>query len=155
MKQSTKLRQDCIRTEAADYLKTWIGTPYFWGGNDFYAFDCSGLVVEVLQAHGILKRGTDYSAQGLRELFKNHRQPEKPYIGCLVFWVNNQNRATHVAMCLNDMFIIHASGGGRFTNTLKGAIQDDAFVKKDFLPAEIERRTGYQVEFLDPFGGEE
>ena len=51
-----------------EYLKTFIGRPYIWGGNGTgktaHGFDCSGLVLEGLWAFG-LYTGADTTAQGL------------------------------------------------------------------------------------------
>ncbi|GAH11032.1 unnamed protein product [marine sediment metagenome] len=30
------------RNRAIEYLKTWLGTPYIIGGDDFQGLDCSG-----------------------------------------------------------------------------------------------------------------
>jgi cell wall-associated NlpC family hydrolase len=149
---------DFIRNAAADYVSKWIGRPYFWGGDDPMAgFDCSGLIMEVLQAHGIYQRGTDRSANGIFNDFKDFElvKPYKPYAGCLVFWFSpTTKRAVHVAMMIDKFFIVHAAGGGKRTNSLKDAIDQNAYIKKDKLSQETSRRmnsNGQRHKILDPF----
>jgi hypothetical protein len=123
-----------------DYLARFIGTPYAWGGNDPIAgFDCSGLMVEVLQAVGILPRRGDWSATGLRELFAGRapvRDQRDLRPGMLVFWPSSDGggRMRHVEMIwrvLDDgtVLTIGASGGGSATTTLADAVRQDAYVK--------------------------
>jgi hypothetical protein len=55
-----------LRAKAAEYVWTFLGLPYRWGGDDpIQGFDCSGLIVEVLQAVGLLPHGSDLTANGL------------------------------------------------------------------------------------------
>ncbi len=114
-------------------------------------FDCSGEVNEVLQAHGLISRDEDYTAEGQRQLFSQYVVP-RPYVGCLAFFIHPTKKiATHVAMCIDENFIIHASGGGSGVTSLKEAIRQNAYIKKDSLKAEIERRQGFKVIYIDPF----
>jgi len=188
------LKQEYIRAEAVDYLKHWLGLPYSWGGNDpAQGFDCSGLAIEILQAHGLMRRGDDDKAEGLRHKYSQYTV-EKPHAGCLVFFIHPTRQiATHVAMAIDNDFIIHASGGGApkfdigkeilkdhilkkyfhdwdspdqvnksFNNHLfykaireflfkMQAKQQNAYIKKDSLKAEIKRRSQYGVVYVDPF----
>jgi len=152
MSNTPLIKQSYVRNEAIDYLKRWLGLPYFWGGNDPMAgFDCSGLIIEVLQAHGLLSRYEDYTAEGLKRKYAQYIVDE-PYIGCLVFFIHPKKFiATHVAMAVDMDFIIHASGGGSSITSLKEAIRQNAYIKKDSLKAEIERRQGFKVIYIDPF----
>ena len=151
MNHSHLVKQEYIRAEAVDYLKHWLGLPYSWGGDDFSGFDCSGLIIEVLQAHGLIPRNKDYTAEGLRQKYAKYSPPE-PHAGCLIFFIHpTRQTATHVAMAISKDFIIHSSGGGRGVKSLKEAIKQNAYIKKDSLKAEIERRSKYKVLYLDPF----
>jgi len=152
MKSTNLVKQDYIRAEAVDYIKHWLGLPYFWAGDDPIAgFDCSGLMIEVLQAHGLIPRNKDYSAEGLRRKYAKYSRAE-PYAGCLVLFIHPKKLiAWHVAMAVSKDFIIHASGGGRGVKSLKEAIEQNAYIKKDSLISEIERRSEYKVLYIDPF----
>ena len=132
------------RKLAITYAMHFIGTWYSWGGDDPSGFDCSGYIVEVLQAVGLLGRKEDLTADGLYRRFKNY-EVEKPYAGCLVFWGSNKKK-THVELCIDEYHSIGASGGGRFVKTKEDAIKANAFIK--IRP--IDSRTGKKW-FVDPF----
>jgi len=134
-------------TQAVWYLKQWPGTPYLWGGDDFSGFDCSGLILEVLQSVGVLPHGIDMTAHSLYLRFK--KNPAKPGPGHLVFWFRD-GRAIHVEMMVNDMFTIGASGGGHKVKSIKDAIKYNAFVK--MRPLEY-RGANYKI--VDPFKEDE
>ena len=136
-----------LRDKAVDYLQRWIGTVYSWAGDDAIGgFDCSGLIVEVLQAVGLIPHKSDYSANALYGIFKD-RKRERGYKGCLVFWMNStQDRMIHVEMMVDDYHVVGASGGGSKTKTIADAIRDNAFVKM--------RPLGYRglnYKICDPF----
>ena len=108
-------------------------------------FDCSGLIVEVLQGVGRLAHGRDYTAHDLWTIFKPF-QVEKGYRGCLVFWFNENGQAKHVEMMVDNEFVIGASGGGSMTRTAEDAIKQNAFVKMRPL-----RYRGSNFKIVDPF----
>lgn len=144
-----------IRKKAVWYLCLWIGRPYCWGGDDPVAgFDCSGLIMEDLTAVGIYKRGgIDKTAHGIYLDFKYNEKP-KIYAGCLVFWFNETGRASHVAMAIDDTFIVHASGGGKKIKFLKDAIRYNAFIKMDRFEEVVEfrkKKYNQDCKICDPF----
>jgi len=108
-------------------------------------FDCSGLIVEILQAVGLLAHRSDYDAGGLWDLFKTHEVPAG-YSGCLVFWFNAAKYPMHIEIMLDDSHTIGASGGGNATTSLTAAIQANAFIK---IRPITYRGPGYRI--LDPF----
>jgi len=122
-----------IRSEMVDYIKWFIGKPYIWGGDDpVKGFDCSGLIHEVLQAHGLEKRGFDSTAHDLYCKLLNQGLPKLAtgYPGCLVFWFKN-GKAVHVAMLIGNEFICHAGGGGSSTTSVDEAAKQNAYIRKD------------------------
>lgn len=138
------VKANYFRAKAAEYIWQFIGRPYAWGGDDPMAgFDCSGLIVEVLRATGLLAPHEDLTADGLWQKFKKY-QVVKPYTGCLLFWFKN-NKAIHVEMAIDDFFTIGASGGGPHVKDLSQAIKENAFVKMN----PIESRPGWRA--VDPF----
>lgn len=132
------------RERAVWYLTKWIGTFYLWAGNDPSGFDCSGLIIEVLKAVGLLPHVFDDTAHGLYLRYK----PQKTDTlapGCLVFWLKD-GKARHVEMAIDKHHTIGASGGGSTTLTIADAIKHDAFVK---MRPVAYRGTDYKI--VDPF----
>ena len=121
---------DTMRAWAVSTLLSLHGKPYIWGGDDPMAgFDCSGLVIEVLQSVGMIKRGLDYTAAGLQSIFSD-RVVDHPKEGCLVFWYDSHGgKIIHVEMCVDKYYVVGASGGGRATDSLQDAINQNAYVK--------------------------
>lgn len=138
------------RDAAVEYAKTFLGDFYTWGGDDPSGFDCSGLVVEILKAVGVLPRGGDWSAAGLLQILvaDNKTSPQTLVPGVLVFY-REQGRVVHVEMVVETLadhtrLAIGASGGGPFVKTREDAIAANAFVK--LRPV----RAGWS-DAIDPF----
>jgi len=136
------------RDLAIEALKSHVNLPYIWGGNDPLAgFDCSGLMVEVLQAVGVLAKGSDFTADGLSKKFPETEifQP-----GVMVFWDwNKDGRIDHVEMIAflddeGEVYTIGASGGDSATSSRQAAVSGDAYVK-------IRPLVGGYTIALDPF----
>ena len=128
-----------------DVLWSFHGTWYSWGGDDPEGFDCSGLVVEGLKSVGVIERGTDYTAQGLFNMF---REVGEASSGVLAFWGTGE-KVLHVEVCIDEEHCIGASGGGSATSSKADAIRANAFVK--IRP--IERGREF-VGYADPFYGD-
>lgn len=100
------------------YSKALIGKPYIWGGSGAEGFDCSGFVVEVLQACGWIPHG-DWTSQGLLELLskKGWEKVRKTEINSptICFW--GKERATHCSIAIDDKFVIEAGGGDAKSTT--------------------------------------
>lgn len=147
------LEKSYLREEFIHYIEQWIGTPYRWAGDDFSSLDCSGLIMEGGKGIGIFDEREDYSANGLYKLWKKN-EVDKPYRGCLVFWFDKKGRALHVAVMKDDSLLIHAAGGGRLTQTIKDAMEHNAYVKQRSLEkvaAIRKRRYGQEYKIVDPF----
>ena len=138
-----------VRDLAVKYLWHWIGTKYHYGGDDsILGFDCSGLIVEILQAVGILEGANqnykDWTAHGLYLKFKD-KIPTVATEGCLIFWFRN-GKAVHVGMLVESDFCISSASGDENTTTTEEAIKRNAFVK---LRPNTYRGTSYKI--VDPF----
>lgn len=131
---------------AVKYAWAHLGEPYRWAGDDpIQGFDCSGLVIEVLIAAGLLPHRYDTTAEGLHEKWEANTVPAAQ-AGCLVFWTNSLGRISHVEMAIDEGHTIGASGGGASTTDEEAAAQQNAFVKV--------RPIGYRganYKIVDPF----
>lgn len=143
VKNMTPYDVDLLKTSFIEYLKSFEGTFYMWGGDDPSGFDCSGLAVEVLKSIGLLGRNSDYTGEGLRSLFSKYEVPA-PYDGCLVFFMRN-GKAYHVEIAINKFQTIGASGGGSNIKTVQDAIKHNAYVKRRPIP------QSSNLIFIDPF----
>jgi len=87
--------------------KSFLNSPYLWGGRTHFGIDCSGYVQAVFKLHGTkLKRDASQQAeQGTSVASLNEAR-----LGDLVFFKNADGRVVHVGIMLNDKQIIHASG---------------------------------------------
>lgn len=119
---------DYRRALMVDYASHFIGTRYRWGGDDPLAgFDCSGFVIECLQAVGLLG-DVDTTADGLLQLFRP-QMVNLGYAGCLAFWLDAAGRATHTMLMIDPFHVLGAAGGGSGTRTAEDAAGANAFIK--------------------------
>jgi len=137
------IRNEILIKTGLDYIKTFYGKPYIWGGDDaIEGFDCSGLVIEFLKACGIVDENFDATAQ---ELSRKYIEVSNPKPGTLVFFGRPEN-ITHVGICLNHLQFIEAGGGGRNTTNSEIASEQNAVIRLRL----IANRKSW-VGFVDPF----
>lgn len=108
-----------------DYAMSLVGLPYRWGGDDpVHGFDCSGLVLELLESQGAYTGG-DTTAAGLHKFLAGHGV-DAPGFGVLAFF---GTPISHVAFCLNGQLMLEAGGGGAKTTSLEAAAAQNAYVR--------------------------
>lgn len=96
------------RLSILETAKTYLDTPYLWGGKTMMGIDCSGFSQIVYYLNGIqIARDASLQAiQGTDVPFLQEAQD-----GDLAFFDNEEGNITHVGILLNEGQIIHASHG--------------------------------------------
>lgn len=113
-----------------DYAFSLLGLPYTWGGDDTIdGFDCSGLVIELLQSCDLFPHGKDTTAQGLYNKFRYESEVNKRDFGSLVFFGKNINEISHVGFMIDNFRMIEAGGGNSQTKNRDMAKKQNAFVR--------------------------
>ncbi|PTQ97976.1 SH3 domain-containing protein [Mucilaginibacter yixingensis] len=87
--------------------KSFLNTPYLWGGRTHFGIDCSGFTQAVMRTQNILLKRDAYmqAEQGNTVDFLQEAK-----LGDLAFFDNDEGRIVHVGIMLNNEQIIHASG---------------------------------------------
>jgi lipoprotein Spr len=120
-KTSKASKHDATPTAVANALvqeaRTWIGTPYKWGGHDHTGADCSGFLMEVYKAAvdvDIPRTTKDQRDQCL------YVDKDNISIGDIIFFTSNNSggKIAHVGMYVGDGRMIHASSS-------RGVVEDN------------------------------
>lgn len=91
--------------------RSFVGTPYMWGGNSIKHFDCSGLVKFCYYMNGlILPRNASQQIRCGKPVTQEEWQPGD----LLFFGKKDPLKVTHVAMYAGDGMIVHSSKKVRY-----------------------------------------
>lgn len=103
--------------------RTFLGTPYLWGGATVKGFDCSGLVKMTYMMHGVLTmRDADQQMRTGVEVpydFDQMRPGDLLFFGTKAT-ATTPAKAGHVAIYIGDGRIIHASQNVHVRSLVKG-----------------------------------
>jgi cell wall-associated NlpC family hydrolase len=93
--------------ELVAFARSYLNTPYLWGGRSSFGIDCSGFSQQVykLAGYALLRDASQQATQGEVVGFLQEAR-----CGDLAFFDNEEGRITHVGILLNSEEIIHAAG---------------------------------------------
>ncbi len=108
--------------------RSFLNAPYLWGGRTHFGIDCSGFTQAVFRLHGI-NINRDASQQAKQG--KPVESLQKAKLGDLAFFVNENDKISHVGIIFNTSQIIHASG----------KVKIDSIDEKGIFSQELKRYT--------------
>ena len=112
-----------------DLAMRYVGRPYIWAGSNPHGFDCSGLVIELLQSCDMFPNKGDMTSQGLYNKFIKEGIPNESGFGALAFFGKSTSRITHIGFMLDKTRMLEAGNGGSHIKTIKDAIKYGAFIR--------------------------
>lgn len=108
----------------------YVNIPYQWNGKDpLIGLDCSGFVERCLRDIGEYNSIWHRNAQQLHDYYFSNALSSEVCQDCLLFFGESIEEITHVAIALDDKWMINASGGNSSTIDFEDAVDRDARVK--------------------------
>lgn len=105
-----------------------FGRPYVWGAEGPFAFDCSGLVRFLLKDTQIFPPFDQTADDMYRYLLSEEDALNARGLGSLAFF-GSTRRIHHVGICIDELIMINASGGGAEITSIDIALSKKASVK--------------------------
>ncbi len=127
------------RTALVETAKSYLNTPYLWGGKTLLGLDCSGFsqIVYHINGYTIQRDASLQAKEGELVAFLS-----QALAGDLAFFESSEGRITHVGIILENEKIIHAAQGkvridsldqeGIYNNDLKKYTHHLRMIKRYF-----------------------
>lgn len=114
--KKTEKKKKGIRTRIVEEARSWVGTPYRYGGESRKGTDCSGMVMNVYRDVTGIKLPRNSAKQG--EYCRRIKRSEL-LVGDLVFFTSRRGKGiNHVGIYVGNGCFVHAS-------TSRGVIVSD------------------------------
>lgn len=94
------------------FARSFLGTPYLWGGTSSKGFDCSGFTKIIYYSGGVIMTRDASSQFKYGDEVSIEKPCESLAPGDLLYFGSVRNRITHTGMFIGDTEFIHASGSG-------------------------------------------
>jgi cell wall-associated NlpC family hydrolase len=118
-KADTELNQLNINNDRIwNYIKSFLNTPYLWGGRSFFGIDCSGFIQNIFRQldYNLPRDAYQQAEHGTCVAFEDRKTLD------LAFFINAQGKVHHVGLMTPDLQIIHASGQVRIDQLTESGI---------------------------------